>query len=163
MRYSQVKELIVTPVLNKLSFSCTPESVELMLMTMGHESLGGEFIEQVGGGPALGVYQMEVNTYEDIWDNYLRYNGPLAQDVYSVLGHTNAKSYMMVGNLYFATVMARMHYRRVREAIPAREDFGTENTWLRALASYAKIYYNTYLGKATPQEYLDDYLNWMVD
>ena len=51
----------------------------------------------------------------------------------------------MTGNLYYATAMCRVHYRRVKEPIP--------NTVI-GQAQYWKRYYNTPLGKGTEENYI---------
>ena len=37
--------------------------------------------KQMGNGPARGLYQMEIATHDDIWDNYLSYRKSLADNV----------------------------------------------------------------------------------
>lgn len=44
---------------------------DLLFRTACHESLCGQQIIQVGGGPARGVYQMEGATHDDVWDTYI--------------------------------------------------------------------------------------------
>jgi len=39
------------------------------------------YLKQVGGGPALGFFQMEPNTHDDIWENYLRFRRDMAKKV----------------------------------------------------------------------------------
>jgi len=159
MKYSQVKEYIVIPILKQMSIPYSEEAVELLLMTCAHESNGGEYIKQIEG-PALGIYQMEPATHDDVWNNYLQYRQELSLDVYTALGNTNANADLMIGNMYYATAMARIHYWRVSEALPKRFNYTTERKFFVALAHYSKTYYNTHLGKAIPEKYLTDYLRW---
>ena len=49
-----------------------------------------------------------------------------------------------------ATAMARIHYYRVPEKLPPKED-------IKAMAVYAKRHYNTELGKATWEDYAEAY------
>lgn len=159
MKYSQVKEHIVIPVLKQMSIPYSEEAVELLLMTCAHESNGGEYIKQIEG-PALGIYQMEPSTHDDIWNNYLTSKPRLSADAWEQMGRTMySPKYLLIGNLNYATAMARIHYWRVSEALPKRKDF-SQRDWLELLAQYCKNHYNTYLGKATRHKYLTDYLRW---
>ena len=159
MRYSQVKEYIIIPVLKQMSIPYSEEAVELLAMTAAHESNGGEYIKQVKG-PACGIYQMEPATHEDIWDNYLDYRDTLKDDVVRLTSFCEVDAQEMVGNLYYATALARIHYWRVSSSLPKRSDYSVGVEWLENLAQYAKEHYNTHLGKATPAKYLTAYLRW---
>jgi len=162
MKYSQVKEHIVIPVLKQMSIPYSEEAVELLLMTCAHESNGGEYIKQIEG-PALGIYQMEPSTHDDIWNNYLTSKPRLSADAWEQMGRTlYSPKALLIGNLNYATAMARIHYWRVSEALPKKADFLPQHgmDFLRALAQYCKDHYNTHLGKATPEKYLSDYLRW---
>lgn len=105
--------------------------------------------KQMGNGPARGLYQMEMATHNDIWDNYLSYRKSLADKVlqFKTTNKANAEEELINNDLY-ATAMARVHYARVKEAIP---DAGDTD----GMANYWKKYYNTYLGKGLPDKYVE--------
>ena len=44
----------------------TPQAIELLMGTWAHESLGGKYNTQLGGGPARGMWQIEKATYLDV-------------------------------------------------------------------------------------------------
>jgi len=111
--------------------------VELLLLTAAVESNLGEFIEQKGGGPARGIFQMEKNTEDDIWKSYLKYKEYLALVVTDYMCNFDDE---MRWNLAYQILMCRVHYLRVKEAIPKADD-------IDGLANYWKKYYNSYLGK----------------
>ena len=114
------------------------ESAENLLMgTAAQESGLGEYIRQIGNGPALGIFQMEPNTFRDIVQNYLQYKPELAKLVMSVSGVNALRSEYLEYNLALAICMCRVHYLRVSENMP-------EN--LVGWAKYWKEYYNTRLG-----------------
>lgn len=147
----QLRELIIQPVLKAIGLY-SQEAEDLLVGTCAHESKGGTFLAQVKG-PALGIYQMEPATHKDIWTKYLSNNTDLMR---SILGICRLQ-YMpdaptMIHNLYYATAMCRVHYRRVAEVIPKD---------LKGQAEYYKKYFNTPLGSATPQEYIDNYRTFM--
>lgn len=125
------------------------EAVELLMMTAAHESRLGQYIHQIEG-PAMGIFQMEPSTFEDIQENYLHFKGLLRQEThkYFVDGWDPSE---ISWNLKAAIIMARLHYYRVKEALPDISE-GQEE-----LAAYAKIHWNTTAGKATPEDYLKAY------
>ncbi len=129
----------------------TPESLNLVLGTIAQESRFGHYIEQIKG-PAKGICQMEPNTYDDIWNNYLKYK-PELKDKVLKLSVTADSAEEMVWNLKLAIAMCRVHYLRVKEAIP----FG-----INEQAKYYKKYYNTHLGAATTQQYIDNYKKYVI-
>src|SRR5882757_814136 len=63
---------------------------QLLLGTAIHESEGFRFRKQ-RNGPALGVFQMEPFTHNDIWNTYLSYHPTLATQVTSLLSSPKAK------------------------------------------------------------------------
>jgi hypothetical protein len=137
---TQLKELIIRPVLDDLNMY-SDDAVELLVFTCAAESNGGEFLKQVKG-PALGIYQMEPATHNDIWNNYLKHRLQTSQIMAMKFDcPTIPYAERMIHDLRYATAMARLHYRRVKYALPDRKD--GEAMW-----SYYKEHYNTPLGKA---------------
>lgn len=61
---SQFRALIIEPVLSKLQLY-SKDAEELLVFTCAAESLGGTLLHQIQG-PAVGIFQMEPNTYTDI-------------------------------------------------------------------------------------------------
>lgn len=144
------RSTIIKPVLTDLGFG-GEAAEELLLGTVVHESMNFKYRKQMGGGPALGLYQMEPNTHDDIWINFLKYRAKLADDVSVFLSSPEADKHVeLETNDKYATAMARVHYLRVSEPLPALGD-------LNAQADYWKKYYNTHLGKGVPREYIN---NW---
>ena len=125
---------------------------QLLLGTAIQESLLVH-TEQIGGGPALGYFQMEPATHDDIWENYLKYRKGLSSKVLSVAGEkagTRPKSILLKSNDSYAAAMARVHYARVPEALPTAGD-------IKGMATYWKQYYNTPEGKGKVDEFI---LKW---
>ena len=133
----------------KVAYSDT--AVELLMMTAAHESKLGTYLAQMNG-PALGMFQMEPATEEDIWDNYLHYRPELELAI-SQFSMGDVYPEEMKWNLKYAIVMARIHYYRVPQALP--EGY-------KELAEYAKEHYNTQEGKATSEKYLEDYYKYAI-
>ena len=147
---NQFEELIVTPTLQALDLH-SDAAVELLLGTAVQESRL-TYLKQLGGGPALGFFQMEPATHEDIWDNYLGHRGELASRVAAIAGTKRPPAIYLVSNLWYAAAMCRIHYRRVPEALPAVGNVAT-------MAAYWKEHYNTHMGAGTEEEYIE---NWEV-
>lgn len=96
-----------------------------------------EHIVQTGSGPALGPYQMEPATHDDIWAHYLAFSKHVANDVHGFMFHKHPRASEMKGNFYYATAMARVHYWRVRAPLPQAGD-------LEAMAWYWKRWFHTF-------------------
>jgi len=133
----QVRQFVIDPVEAALPSRVKP-CPNLLLGTMLVES-GGIYIKQLGGGPAIGLMEMEPATHNDCYFNFLRYtnNADLMSVVKSTLGvGPFAGVGAMAGNLYYAFIMARIKYFRVEAALPDDNDAA-------ALSAYHKQYYNT--------------------
>ena len=124
------------------------DAVELLMMTAAQESHLGTYLWQLGGGPARGFFQMERATEEDILDNYIIYRPELV----NVLSYytTEEEERDMVYSLPYQILMARIHYKRVPEKLPSKDN-------VMAMAEYYKRYFNTYKGKATVEEAVENY------
>ena len=153
----QLLNYIIRPVLHDLSLWSQPAE-RLVLGTACQESQCGRYLHQLGDGPALGIYQIEPATHDDIWKNYLDYllpaNGlPALMRSWAIKrrvmgGEPYPDAEEMIGNLYYATAMCRIQYYRVPSALP---------TYLAAQAAYWKKNFNTELGAGTVEEYMN---NW---
>ena len=124
----------------------TPDVEELLMLTMATETHLGEYLKQEGG-IAEGIYQIEPETAIDIHNNWLHYREDTANRVYSYM--------TMMGkdlryNLQYQTLLARIHYLRVEEAIPDKDD-------VEGLAKYWKQYWNTEEGKGTVLKAMEKY------
>ena len=143
---SDFREFVLRPALIRLGRNRFGglAAERLLLMTAAHESGFAALIQRARGGgygPALGPFQMEPATHDDIWKHYLAWRPTLAAKALSVCGAPSADR--LTGNLTYATVMARIHYCRVPEPLPSAEDTA-------GLAMYAKRHWNTAAGAARP-------------
>lgn len=128
----------------------SPEAEDLLLGTAAHESHLGTFTRQVGGGPALGIYQMEPATLLDIWVNYLQHRPWWRDQISQAIGVDSWDLQRLQHDPIYATVMARLHYRRISHPLPKRGDLG-------GYADYWKQHYNTVQGKGTAQKFINDW------
>lgn len=143
----QFQEYVLVPTLKELGFYS--KSAEILLLGTAATESHFEYIHQLKG-PALGFYQMEPSTHQDIWLHYLKYREDLSERVFDVCNlRSIPKPEQMISDLRYATVMARIHYLRVAEKLP--------DTEIRLLGVYYKKYYNTPEGKGSASKFLSDY------
>lgn len=146
----QFREYVVRPTLIHLALF-SPAAENLLVGTALKESALFHLDQLTPGpGPAFGIYQMERATHDDIWDRYLSSFPPLAAKVASTAAPWPERVYQLHTNLAYATAMARIHYYRVRESLPAADD-------VLALGRYWKLHYNTPRGKGTVEEFVKAY------
>ena len=147
---AQFKQYILTTALSALQMD-SPQAQMLMLGTVATESQGGTYLAQEGG-PALGIYEMEQPTHDDIWD-WLGLH-PIVRHRLLKVGNLSGKhdASVMISNLLYATAMARLLYYRIGAPIP--DD-------LPSVAAYYKKYYNTERGSNTTEKFIIDYNNFV--
>jgi len=143
---------IVRPILwsfdHQIPYSKAAEN--LLVGTALHES-GLVHLKQLADGPALGFYQIEPATHEDVMENFLRYRDNLCHIVTNYASVQQDYLSQLQTNLAYATIIARLIYYRVPEALPEADD-------IEALAKYWKQHYNTPAGKGTAHEWRLKYL-----
>lgn len=143
----QFRSAVLQPTLKNVGL--WSESAEMLLLgTALVESGKMHFLRQLGDGPALGLYQMEPVTHDDIWDNFLSFRKQLRREVLAFLAPIPEPKEQLITNLAYATVMARVHYLRVPAPLPMSFD-------IRGLANYWKTHYNTHLGKGDPDKFVN--------
>ena len=132
----------------------TPAAEELLLGTAIVES---DLLhrKQFGGGPARGLFQMELVTHDDIWANFLKYRPDLAQAISALMTSPAAdKHWDLEKNDKYASAMARAHYLRSSAPLPRPGDIQT-------MAQYWKVNYNTWQGQGTESKYLEKWYKTM--
>ena len=135
-------DLVIRPTLDSLNvvdrgqWSISAE--QLMLGTAITEStFGGNTMLRQVEGEALGVFQVEVETHEDIWRNWLRYRNDLR---FVIRGMSYQDPGALVWHLKYACAIARQVYRRSPYSLP-------EPGNAKAMGRMWKRDYNTVLGK----------------
>ena len=148
--------LVIEPVLRHLKLA-GPAAVELVLGTALAENYRDRPVSlDQDGGPALGLWQMEPATFDDIHINFLQYRSPLDDAVSEIAGSWPADARALCGNLYLSAAMCRIHYLRVAAALPAAGD-------TRAQAGYWKKHYNTHKGGGAASHYVEAWRAIMED
>lgn len=147
--HKQFRECIIEPVLSKLQVY-SKDAEELLVFTCATESDGGRYLTQVKG-PALGIYQMEPNTYTDIWVNFIKGRNRLLTLMSMHFDcHRIPPQERLIYDLGFATAMARIHYLRCPGNLPNKDD-------PKAMFDYYKKFYNTKKGDSKEKDAIEDY------
>ena len=133
----QFKQLIYDTLKDHGLFSVS--AVNLLLGTCAQESHFGRYLRQRGTGPALGVFQIEPNTYNWLREKYgKKYN------------FTNIPAKNLIHDLKLSILVCRLKYYSIPEPLP--------NYWdISALAGYWKKYYNSFLGSGKVSEFVENY------
>lgn len=124
---------------------------ELLMLTAAVESELGFYIEQIGttkGGK--GVWQMEMATCKDIYNNYLKFKDDHFLRRVGVYDGTGDLETNLKGNIPFQITRVRLHYLRKSEPLPHHTD-------IKGLARYWKSHYNSYKGKGTVEKAIEAY------
>ena len=85
LNVDQLRVDLIRPSLDGLG-KWSPQAENLLLLTAAVESALGTYVRQKGGGPALGIYQMEPTTHDDIWANWLRYKPDMVERILDTCG-----------------------------------------------------------------------------
>lgn len=150
---AQVLNYIIRPVHARLDTAqrgmASPAAEALLLGTACQES-NFRWIAQVGGGPALGLWQCEPATMLDCFSNFLAYRTALRDAVLSFAFPGMDRSQQLSGNVFFACAVARAQYFRAPEPLPAATD-------VAGLARYWKLRWNSPAGAGTEAQFI---ANW---
>lgn len=128
---------IAEQVLNHLGLY-SDEAMDLVMRTGAVESLYQNIEQQSENSPAVGFFQVEQATADDIWHNYLMFRKfsmlPLVEQI-SGYGYANGPwdRFQIMSSISLQVVLCRLKYRRVPHPIPKS---------LNAQAEYWLKYYN---------------------
>jgi len=151
MNKYQSRELI-TETLNGIELSSN-NAVDLLMGTAAQESHLGEYINQVGNGPALGIMQMEPATFKDHIAWLSKRKDDLMYKILDVCNMSAPKTDSLRYNLKFSIAMARVHYLRRPEPLPST---------IAEMAAYWKRHYNSYLGAGTIDEFIKNFKKYVL-
>lgn len=141
-----VENNVIAPALIAIN-SYSDDAADMVLTTGAAESLY-RHVRQVNG-PALGWFQMEPATHDDIWRNFLGATSRqhLLDGLQSLSKRAGVAKELEV-NPWYAAAMCRIHYLRNPQAIPDAGDRAAQ-------AAYWKKWYNTKLGAGTTGGFLE--------
>ena len=98
-------------------------------------------------GPALGFFQCEPSTMDDVWENYVSYRAPIKVRLWE-LGYKEEDRMSFLCNIAVQAAFCRLQYRRDKHSLPCKSD-------LEAQAEYWKRVYNTVKGKGTVEHFIE--------
>lgn len=147
------KDLIIVPTLKSIDLY-SESAVNLLLGTAVQESRL-IYLKQNGGGPALGLFQIEPETFNDIYYRYLKREDKkeLMEKVQKFTTEQNIRD-QVIGNIPFSVAIARIRYLMVPEPLPDFDD-------VHALARYWKSFYNTQNGSGKIHDFINNYKHYV--
>lgn len=148
MNVGQFRREIIRPTLKVLDLHS--KAAENLLVGTALVESKLTYLRQLRGGPAVSVYQIEPTTHSDIWSSFLDYRPDLAKRVQVFRSGIADPTEDLLGNLPYATAIARLVYYRKPEPLPVHYN-------IMGLAKYWKRYYNTNLGKGDPIKFVQLY------
>jgi hypothetical protein len=123
---------------------------DLVMGTAAQES-HLKYVKQLGSGPALGLFQVEPFTYNDYWDNFVDDRSDLRESIlHAIRTEGEPRPDRVIWDLRYASIMCRIHYRRIRSPLPQHGD-------ISGYAAYWKKYYNTIHGSGTEEEFIKNF------
>ncbi|AXQ65845.1 MAG: putative endolysin [Caudoviricetes sp.] len=142
VKYIELKK-VVTETLKEMG-RFKPECVELLCMIAAHESGLGKYRKQIKG-PALSLFQIEPRTHDSIWDNC-----DSIDKLTIKLGIERSLRSLAEDDRY-AVFVARCYLLMDKNPLPKT---------VCEMGEYAKTYWNSNDGKASPEAYIDAYIKW---
>ena len=148
MQPQQLHDLIIKPTLQYMGGRYySKDAAMLLLATAAIESDCGYYIKQING-PALGVWQMEHETHNDIWINCDAMSKGLVRIVDKLfVGDAIRISDQLTISPMYACAMARLKYSMDTASLPSHND-------IDAIYRYYKRIYNTELGASTKAKFV---------
>lgn len=141
----QFLEYIVRPALKPLGPAySTPAAEQLVVGTAAQES-SLRWLRQVGGGPALGICQMEPATFRWLRDQFAPSKGLQAANKFASRPCPEPEE--LIGNLWLSVAYCRLRYIASPRPLPAKGD-------VLAQAEEWKAVYNSHLGAGKVEHYL---------
>lgn len=143
IRPDHLMHYVIEPTLKALDLDSMSARNLLLGTYLAESTVGSDTcLHQLGAGPAIGIYQMEPATFDDLRDRWLPTQKGLAEKLQKLVPGSLTVSWMH-GDLYLATAFCRFKYRSIPAPLPDPDDVG-------ALANYWKKWYNTALGAGQP-------------
>ncbi len=155
MDAQQLLDHIIKPTLKFMGGGYDSKNARMLkLSTSAVESNCGKYIKQING-PALGPWQMEPFTHDDIWCNcdFLRKpaNVRLMNSMQVELDKDHEDSYNLMVSPMYSCAMARLKYAMDPVPLP-------KNDYIEDIYDYYKRIYNTPEGASTYRKFTDAWI-----
>ena len=140
-----LRAAVIRPTLMSLDlWSAAAE--DLVLGTAAQES-GLAYLRQIGGGPALGLWQIEPATHDDLWASTLSGRPVTRLALQRLAAPAPDLHSQLITNLAYGAAVCRLLYWRIAAPLPAAGD-------VAGYAAYWKRWYNTPAGAGTEAEFI---------
>ena len=146
--FGQLRTLVVIPALQVLGLDGAAAR-NLVLGTAAQES-GGRCIAQIGGGPALSMWELEPATIAWVCATIASRYPVLYARLRSLAAPALALNEQVASSLLLGAALCRLRYYLVEEALPPASD-------VAALGRYWKTHYNTPGGAGTAAEFVANF------
>ena len=155
MNSQQLLDYIIKPTLEYMGGNYNSKNAQMLLLsTAAIESKCGYYIKQING-PALGIWQMEPATHEDIWRNCDALQGDTG-DIEVLTNPAFEFDEDLIVSPTYACAMARLKYSMDTAPLPHYKD-------IAAIYREYKRIYNTHLGKSTYEKFEKAYFDCGLD
>lgn len=156
MNKEQLVNLVIIPTLKEIPKGISAEAVLAVTMIIAHESTRGNFLKQIGGGPALGIIQMEPRTHNSTW----KFGDSIWKNAYNMeiisKDDFDNKRHPLPGRLIYDL---RYNVFMARQNIFMDRDTPLPKT-PHQMSDYLKSWWNSAGGEAKSNSYLRDYEIW---
>ena len=119
-RSIQLQDRVIAPTLDKIDL-WSRAAEELVLGTAIVES-GLTYLKQRGEGPALGLWQIEPATHDDLYTNFLNYRPGLGSKLMELRAPGLSMGENLATNLIYGAAVCRLCYYSKSDALPAAGD-----------------------------------------
>ena len=140
----QLRDYVVKPVL--LELDMYSKAAERLVIGTGLVESQFKYVHQISG-PALGFWQMEPATHDDLWENYILFRPDVAKPLARYCEDDYKNSKQLIWNMRYAAAMCRIHYYRFPARLPDADD-------LIGMGNYWKELYNTKYGKGSASKFV---------
>ena len=140
-----IRTQVIYPALNKMGM-WSEAAGELVLGTAIVES-NLTYLKQHGDGPALGLWQVEPATHEDLYANYLNYRPEMMSSLMELRSPALNMNENLATNLMYGAAVCRLCYYRKPDPLPEAGD-------VEGQGKFWKKHYNTPLGAGTVPKYV---------
>ena len=143
---NEIKEIVEYALYKIDSYS---DDALVMVARTGMAESGYRALKGYGeGNPAIGFWQIEPATMNDMINNYINYRSNYKKNLIS-LGMNFEKDTILsvMSNMAVQAALCRLHYRRDRKPLPSWDD-------LEGQAKYWKRVYNTVKGRGTVEHFM---------
>ena len=151
LNVSQLIPTVIRPALAVLGQQYASEAAVALVVGTGAVESGYHDLHQIGGGPAIGFWQMEPDTYHELWRVTIHTRPHLRDALLSIAsrgsGADPPSASEMAWNLRLGAAMCRLRYLWDPHALPAADD-------VRGLARTWKMAYNTIHGDGTEERFM---------